>query len=38
MAKIASQYKVPLRAIAEANHVENANLIYKGQKLCIPSP
>jgi hypothetical protein len=36
LAKIAGRYHVPMHDLQQANHIENPNVIYKGQKLCIP--
>jgi LysM repeat protein len=36
--KIAAHYGSSVAAISAANHLKNANLIYVGQKLCIPAP
>jgi hypothetical protein len=36
LAKIAAKHHSSIRAIAGANHIKNIDLIYTGQKLCIP--
>lgn len=36
LAKIAAKYHVSMYAIARVNHIKNLDLIYTGQKLCIP--
>jgi LysM repeat protein len=36
LAKIGSHYKVSVHALLDANKIHNPDLIYKGQKLCIP--
>jgi spore germination protein len=33
---IARLYGIPVRALAQANHIHNWNYIYAGQRLCIP--
>jgi LysM repeat protein len=36
LAKIAGRYQASVQALMDANEIHNANLIYKGQKLCVP--
>jgi hypothetical protein len=36
LAKIAGRYSVGMRSIIQANGIRNADVIYKGQNLCIP--
>lgn len=36
LAKIGARYGVPYMQIANANNIANPNLIYAGQRLCIP--
>jgi LysM repeat protein len=38
LTKIAARYGSSVQAIAKRNGLRNANLIYVGQKLCIPAP
>jgi LysM repeat protein len=38
LSKIAAHYGTSVAAIVQANHLKNANLIFVGQKLCIPDP
>ena len=35
--RIAQRYCSTVPAIANRNHIRNPNLIYAGQKLCIPA-
>lgn len=36
LARIAGQYGTSVRALVRANHIRNADLVYAGQRLCIP--
>ncbi len=36
MGAIATRHHVPLAAIIAGNNIKNPNLIYAGQRLCIP--
>jgi LysM repeat protein len=36
LTQIARKYGVSVSAITRANNIRNANLVYKGQRLCIP--
>jgi LysM repeat protein/uncharacterized surface anchored protein len=36
LAKIAGRYHASVHSLMDANEIHNADLIYKGQKLCIP--
>jgi len=36
LAAIAGRYRVTVAQIVKLNHIKNANLIYAGQRLCIP--
>jgi nucleoid-associated protein YgaU len=38
VSKIAAQHGTTVAAIVAANHLKNANLIFVGQKLCVPDP
>jgi LysM repeat protein len=36
LSKIAAKYGSTVQAIAQRNNLRNVNLIYVGQRLCIP--